>query len=262
MDRFYRVVVDAGHAVFALQGLRFRVTGVQHIPRTGPAVLVLNHTNYVDFMFAGLVADMAGRYVRFLCKESIFRHPVGGPFMRAMQQIPVDREAGTESFLSALRALKRGEIVGVFPEATISRSFELKQFKSGAVRMAQASGAPLLPVVSWGGQRIWSKGKPKRLGRTKTPVAIRIGEPYVVPKDITAEEANVELKRRMQDLLDIEQREYPPLTGADRQFLPRRLGGTAPSLAEASAMDALDSARRRELRERRHRDAAGKGLAR
>ena len=189
MDRFYRAVVDTGHAVFAMQGLRFRMTGVGNIPRTGPAVMVLNHTNYLDFMFGGLVADAAGRYVRFMCKESIFRHPIGGPFMRAMKHIPVDRDAGAASFATALRALKQGEIVGVFPEATISRSFELKEFKSGAVRMAQASGAPLLPVVSWGGQRIWSKGKPKRLGRTKTPVGIRIGEPYVVPKGQSPEDA-------------------------------------------------------------------------
>ena len=76
--------------------------------------------------------------------------------MRAMKHIPVDRDAGAASFATALRSLKQGEIVGVFPEATISRSFERKEFKSGAVRMAQASGAPLLPVVSWGGQRIWS----------------------------------------------------------------------------------------------------------
>lgn len=259
MDRFYRAVVDTGHAVFALQGLRFRVTGVHNIPRTGPAVMVLNHTNYLDFMFGGFIADMAGRYVRFMCKQTIFEHPVGGPVMRAMQHIPVDREAGAESFLASLRALKRGEIVGVFPEATISRSFELKDFKSGAVRMAQASGAPLLPVVSWGGQRIWSKGKPKRLGRTKTPVAIRIGEPYVVPKDASVEEATVELKRRMQEMLDIEQREYPELTGSDRQFLPRRLGGTAPTLAEASEMDAVDAAARRALREQRAEQAALKG---
>lgn len=263
MDRFYRAVVDTGHAVFALQGLRFRVTGVHNIPRTGPAVMVLNHTNYLDFMFGGFIADMAGRYVRFMCKEAIFRHPVGGPFMRAMQHIPVDREAGAESFLASLRALKSGEIVGVFPEATISRSFELKEFKSGAVRMAQASGAPILPVVSWGGQRIWSKGKPKRLGRTKTPVAIRIGEPYIIPKDASVEEANAELKRRMQEMLDIEQREYPQLTGEDRQFLPRRLGGIAPTLEEATALDERDSALRRELREKRQAEAAAKkGLTR
>ena len=263
MDRFYRAVVDTGHLVFALQGLKFRLTGTENIPRVGPAVMVLNHTNYMDFMFGGLIADEAGRYVRFMAKESVFQHPIGGPFMKAMRHIPVDREAGAASFASALRALKDGEIVGVFPEATISRSFELKHFKSGAVRMAQASGAPLLPVVSWGGQRIWSKGKPKRLGRTHTPVAIRIGEPYVVPKGISVDEANAELKRRMQELLDVEQREYPALTGDDLEFLPHRLGGTAPTLEEATEMDARDSARRRELRaQRQAKEGTRKGLRR
>lgn len=262
MDRLYRAVVDTGRAILAFQGLRFRITGVENIPPTGPAIMVFNHTNYLDFMFSGLVADMGGRYIRFMCKDAVFRNPVAGPLLRTLHQIPVDREAGAQSYRAAVAALNRGEIVGVFPEATISRSFELKQFKSGAVRMAQASGAPLLPMVTWGGQRLWSKGKPKRLGRTKIPVAIRVGEPYVVPPDASLVEATAELKRRMQAMLDIEQREYPPMRGSDLQFVPRRLGGTAPTLEEATAMDLAEVAERRALRAQRDAEAAKRGRSR
>ena len=84
--------------------------------------------------------------------------------MRGMHHIPVDRGAGASSFRAAVQALKAGEIVGVFPEATISRAFELKDFKSGAVRMAQAADVPLIPMAIWGSQRVWTKGHPKRLG--------------------------------------------------------------------------------------------------
>ena len=72
--------------------------------------------------------------------------------------------------------------MGVFPEATISRSFELKEFKAGAVRMAAAAGVPLLPTVIWGSQRVWTKDHPKRLGRTRTPLRIHVGEPIAVER--------------------------------------------------------------------------------
>lgn len=245
MEPVYTPIISIARTIFAVQGLRFRVTGAENVPREGGAVMVVNHIGYLDFTYAGLAAYDAGRHVRFMAKDAIFHHPISGPLMRGMHHIPVDREAGASSFLEALRALKRGEIVGVFPEATISRSFELKEFKTGAARMAQASGTPLLPVVIWGSQRVWTKGRRKHLGRTRTPIAVRVIEPLHVGKgeDVTA--ATAELKRRMQAALDIERREYPRLSGADLQFLPRSLGGTAPALEEATALDAADSAARR-----------------
>ncbi len=72
----------------------------------------------------------------------------------------MDRAAGADSYRAAVQALRDGEIVGVFPEATISRSFELKEFKSGAARMALESGTPIVPMVIWGSQRVWTKGFP------------------------------------------------------------------------------------------------------
>ena len=115
-----------------------------------------------------------------MAKESVFRHKVSGPLMRGMKHIPVDRAAGAASYGQAPRSLRSGEIVGVFPEATISRSFELKGFKNGAARMAQEAGVPMLPTVVWGAQRVWTKGGVKRLGRHKLPISIAIGEPITV----------------------------------------------------------------------------------
>ena len=135
----------------------------------------------MDFTYAGLAAQPAKRLVRFMAKKEVFDHRISGPLMRGMHHIPVDREAGSASFREALTALKNGEIVGVFPEATISRSFELKEFKAGAVRMAAAARVPLLPAVIWGSQRVWTKDHPKQLGRTKTPITVRVGEPITVP---------------------------------------------------------------------------------
>ena len=141
-DRVYPPVIAAARAMFATLGLHFLESGTENVPTSGGAVLVANHVSYLDFIFAGLAAHPSHRLVRFMAKESIFKHPIAGPLMRGMHHIPVDREAGASSYAAALRALRAGEIVGVFPEATISRAFELKDFKSGAVRLAMSSGVP------------------------------------------------------------------------------------------------------------------------
>ena len=246
MEPVYITVIGAARALFAAQGLKFRIRGAENVPRTGGAVFAINHTGYMDFTYAGLAARPSGRLVRFMAKESIWRNKVAGPLMKGMKHIPVDREAGAASFRAAVDALKAGEIVGVFPEATISRSFELKEFKSGTVRMAQAAGVPVLPVTIWGSQRVWTKGHPKRMGRTNVPIHITIGEPIAVGKgSAAAEEANQLLRERMTAQLHADQDAYPTLPPSERHFLPARLGGTAPTLEEANAMDEEEVARRR-----------------
>jgi 1-acyl-sn-glycerol-3-phosphate acyltransferase len=246
MEPVYITVIGAARVLFAAQGLKFRIRGAENVPRSGGAVFAINHTGYMDFTYAGLAARPAGRLVRFMAKESIWRNKVAGPLMRGMKHIPVDREAGATSFRAAVDALKAGEIVGVFPEATISRSFELKDFKSGTVRMAQAAGVPVLPVTIWGSQRVWTKGHPKRLGRTNVPIFITIGEPIAVGKgSAAAEEANALLRERMTAQLHADQDAYPQLPPSERHFLPARLGGTAPTLEEANALDEDEVRRRR-----------------
>ena len=242
MEPVYSGVIGIARVVFAAQGLRFTITGVEHVPRTGGAVMVINHTGYMDFTYAGYAARPARRFVRFMAKESVFTHKVSGPLMRAMKHIPVDRAAGAASYGQAVRRLRAGEIVGVFPEATISRSFELKEFKIGAVRMAAAAGVPLLPTVIWGSQRIWTKGLPRRLGRTRTPIRIGVGAPIAVSRKDDPELVLRALRTAMTELLHAAQDAYPPLTGADLRFLPARLGGTAPTPEQAERLDLADSA--------------------
>ena len=91
--------------------------------------------------------------------------------------IPVDRDAGADAYAVAVERLRAGEIVGVYPEATISRSFELKEFKTGAARMALEADVPIIPLIVWGAQRMWTKDHPKNLGRKKIPVTVAVGPP-------------------------------------------------------------------------------------
>ena len=247
MEPVYRPVIAAVQTLFRVQGTRFTITGEEHVPPLGGAVMAINHTSYLDFMYAGLPAWPHRRYVRFMAKKSVFTHRVTGPLMRGMGHIPVDRHKGGEAFTDAIRALRAGEIVGVFPEATMSRSFELKEFKPGAVKMAQVAGVPVLPTTIWGGQRVWTKNLPKHMRPgSRVPVSITVGEPIVVERREDVMAATARLKAAMQAQLDVQQAVYPTLHGEDLRYLPARLGGTAPTLEEAHAADLHDMTRTRD----------------
>jgi 1-acyl-sn-glycerol-3-phosphate acyltransferase len=237
----YPPVIGFAKLMFRVLDLRITVEGADRIPRTGGAVIACNHISYLDFIFCGFAARPSGRLVRFMAKKSVFDHRVSGPLMRGMHHIPVDRDAGLASYKQALQALKDGEVVGVFPEATISRSFTIKEIKSGAIRMAASAGVPLIPMALWGTQRLWTKGQPRRLGQRHVPVIVAAGEPMHPGKRDNGDAVAVDLRDRMQGLLDQVQREYPdrPAGESDRWWLPAHLGGTAPTPEQAAEMDAL-----------------------
>jgi 1-acyl-sn-glycerol-3-phosphate acyltransferase len=229
-DLVYPPVIALAKTAFRVLDLRVTVDGAEHIPSSGGAVLASNHISYVDFIFAGFGAQPAKRNVRFMAKQEIFANRIAGPLMRGMHHIPVDREAGLASYKAALAALKDGEIVGVFPEATISQSFTVKEIKNGASRMAAATGVPLIPMALWGTQRIWTKGR-KREFKRHLPITILIGEPLLPQKRDKSDAITAELHSRMAALLDRAQQEYPekPNTPGDDWWLPAHLGGSAPT---------------------------------
>src|ERR1700754_2759587 len=134
-DLVYPPVIGFAKTAFKVLDVKLDLTGTENVPRTAGALIALNPISYVDFILGGYGALPSKRLVRFMAKDSLFRNRVSGPLMRGMHHIPVDREAGAASYQKAVEYLRAGEVVGVFPEATISRSFELKEFKSGTVRM-------------------------------------------------------------------------------------------------------------------------------
>jgi 1-acyl-sn-glycerol-3-phosphate acyltransferase len=240
-DRPYRFVVRLAIVIFQLFGFRFDVRGSEHVPRTGGAIICSNHVSYLDFTFLGLGALQSHRLVRFMAKASVFGHWFAGPFMRAMQHIPVDRRAGAAAFEAAVRALKDGQVVGVFPEATISSSFTVKDLKAGAARMAIDAGVPIIPAAVWGGQRITTKHHKPQL-RRGVAVTVVMGEP-ILP--LPGEQVPALLDRTraaMEELLDGAQRDYPqrPAGADDLWWQPAHLGGTAPTPEEAKALDVSD----------------------
>lgn len=243
----YPPVIRAALLAFKALGMTVDVTGHEHVPASGGAVIASNHVSYLDFIFAGLPPwQSRRRLTRFMAKDAVFRHPVSGPLMRGMHHIPVDRDAGTASLRAALKALKDGELVGVFPEATISRSFTVKELKSGAVRMAAAARVPVVPTAVWGGQRMFTKGHPKSFHRGAT-VTIAVGEPFQPSPREDSEAVTADLRHRLQLLLDDVQARHPDTAspGPHAWWLPASLGGSAPTPEQARALDAAERAGRR-----------------
>ncbi len=238
-DRVYPPVIGAARLWFRAADLKLTVEGADNVPPTGGCVLVSTHVSYLDFIFVGLGALPAKRFVRFMAKKAVFDHTISGPLMRGMHHIPVDRKAGAGAYDEALRALKAGEAVGVFPEATISQSFEVKGLKTGAARMALAAGVPLVPVAIWGTQRMWTKGKPRKLMRRHTPITVKVGPPVPYEPGEDPMEVTSRIGAALRELLQDVQDRYPdqPAGPDDAWWQPVRLGGSAPTPAEAAELD-------------------------
>ncbi|MEU4603606.1 lysophospholipid acyltransferase family protein [Kribbella sp. NPDC023972] len=241
-DLVYPPVIGFAKTAFKVLDLKFQLTGTENVPRTGGAVIAMNHISYVDFVLGGFGALPSKRLVRFMAKEVLFRNRYSGPLMRGMHHIPVDRAAGTASYRKALEYLKAGEVVGVFPEATISRSFELKEFKSGTVRMAAAAAVPVIPLILWGTQRMLTKDHPRDFSRHRT-IAITVGEPITVTREDDPVEATAQLRSTMAGMLDRTIRAYPEQP-AGAWWLPASYGGGAPTPEEADRLDREELARR------------------
>jgi 1-acyl-sn-glycerol-3-phosphate acyltransferase len=232
----YRFTAAIAMSPITLQRWRLDVEGLHHVPRTGGTVVAMNHTSFVDFFAGARPAYLdLGRPVRILAKSSLFRTPVVGWAMRAAEHIPVERGSGSDALAAAIEALRRGELVGVLPEQTISPSLELLGFKSGAVRMAQIAGVPVVPSVSWGSHRFWTTGSGPHL-QWRLPVLVAYGEPILPGPHDDPDELTGELRRRMQHLLDDVQQRHPDGLPPGAPWVPSRHGGGAPTPEEAEQM--------------------------
>jgi 1-acyl-sn-glycerol-3-phosphate acyltransferase len=248
MSRVYTVAIGASLAAFRLFGWDIRVTGTEHIPADGGAVLTTNHVGYLDFVMAGYGALKAvDRRVRFVAKREVFDHPVSGPLMRAMGHIAVDRGGNTRLAMREVAdALDAGDLVGMFPEGTISTSFVPLAGRPGAARMAVRSGVPLVPGSVWGTQRIFTKGRRPAATRGAV-ITVDFGPPVACAPDDDPIEVHQRLMTAIRDLVDRAQRTYPqrPAGASDAWWLPAHLGGAAPTVEAAEARAQADRDARR-----------------
>lgn len=223
---------------------RFEFSHVDRIPATGPAILVANHRSYFDVAAMSLVIAKSGRPARFLGKKEVFDAPIVGQVAAAMGGIRVDRATGSDEPLEAAAdALTGGEMVALMPEGTIPRGpafFEPKlRGRWGAARLAQMTGAPVIPVGMWGTEKVWPRSKrlPNMLALTNPPtVRISVG-PEVALKHKSLDGDTKRIMKAISAQLPAEAREpqnptreqllatFPPgYTGDPEQEYVRRPG--------------------------------------
>ena len=149
-----------------------RWVGAENIPRTGPAIIAANHQSYYDPVLISLATR---RRIIFVGWDRFFRYPVLGYLLRSFNVVPVDVDApGPSSYASLLRALRAGELCGIFPEGGRTPDGLLQPPHPGVGALALATGAPVVPVTVHGAYRAWPFG---RALPSPARIELAIGEP-------------------------------------------------------------------------------------
>lgn len=243
-EHTYRATIALGRVALRALDLRVRADGVDRVP-AGPVVLASNHVSFPDFVFIGR-ALLGGPWVRFLCRADIWESPAGRA-LDVMRHVPVDRLAPAAAYLRARSLLREGERVCVFPEAGISAAYVVRAMMPGAAALARETGAPLVPVTVWGGQRLWGQKRspdapfPRPTVQRGRIVDVRFGKPEHVPADADLIATTRRLGTRLQATLEELQRlpEHRPRPGEWAPWYPAHLGGDALDRATSFGLDAM-----------------------
>lgn len=238
----FRVLAWLAITCIRLARWRVRTRGLEHVPRFGGAVITWNHTGHVDAVVTAYdLYRQLDRPAHALARADLWDSWRTRWIVRFADAVPVDRSARTSranSYAAAVDVLERGGLVLVAPEGRISTTFEVQPMRSGAARMAQQAGVPIVPSASWGSHRLVTTGRPFSLRRAwAIPVEVRFGEPISVATDADPVVVTALLERRTTELLDELQRTYPDGAPAGAWWVPARLGGSAPSAATAPEVD-------------------------
>jgi 1-acyl-sn-glycerol-3-phosphate acyltransferase len=168
------------HPLTHLLGRR-RYQGLDHIPTSGPALLVCNHVSYLDPIYTAVFVHRRGRLPRFLAKDSLWQIRILRYVLDGTGQIPVRREhtdAGN-SLPAAEQALREGKVVLIYPEGTITRDPDYWPMmgRTGVARLALDTGAPVIPVAHWGTQHVYDHYNRRFRPLPRTDVVVRAGPP-------------------------------------------------------------------------------------
>ncbi|MEX0742849.1 MAG: lysophospholipid acyltransferase family protein [Actinomycetota bacterium] len=210
----------------------WRLEGLDRIPSEGPLIVAGNHLSYLDPLAHGYFVDKAGRHPRFLAKQELFDKPIVGTALRGAGQIPVRRGAGDASPLEdTQRALEEGEVVVIYPEGTTTTTnadFSPGPGKTGAVRLSLATGVPILPVATWGGQYVWRKDGRQSLAFGR-PIWLRAGEPLDLRSRVGADADPASVRALTDEVMD----ELSTLVADLRERYPARWARVGGSGEEA-----------------------------
>jgi 1-acyl-sn-glycerol-3-phosphate acyltransferase len=156
-------------------------SGMEHVPAEGGVIFAVNHLSEADPLVVAHYVYDAGRWPQFLAKSSLFEIPGLGAFLRAVKQIPVHRGTAdaAKSLEAAAAAIRGGDGVIIYPEGTTPKQGDLwpQRGKTGIARLFLDTGAPVIPVITWGPQRIMDPRSRKMRVRPRTPVTVVAGPP-------------------------------------------------------------------------------------
>jgi 1-acyl-sn-glycerol-3-phosphate acyltransferase len=222
--RFWRAVCR----VLARIGFRLTADGVEHIPATGPVILVPNHVSLLDPPFAGVYCP---RPVRFMARSTLANSRVAGWWMRQVGVILIDRDAPARTtFGKSIEVLANGEVMAVFPEGTRSRDGRLQEFKKGILKLLDKTGAIVVPTGIIGAFEAWPRHR-------KLPRPRRCRVRYGSPMSAAEVCAPGGLERLRRAVADLSCQELAPIAdptgaatgreGASRSFTPSQPPGVA-----------------------------------
>ena len=167
---------------------RLQIEGEEFIPRTGPTILAANHASFIDPI---IIMVSVRRPVRFMAKKELFRFPLFGWLLRQFGTFPINRDRiNLQAFKQATSLLEAGEVVAMFPEGTRGDGVELRPAKSGIGLIAARTGAPVVPVLHLGTEKVLPRGawfpRPHRIV-IKFGAPLRFGEGQIGKRQDQAE---------------------------------------------------------------------------
>ena len=224
-------------------------TGLESVP-PGQCVLAISHFGYLDFIPVALAWWDARRdRLRFLVGPRPYRSRLFAAVITACGGLRVLGEPHHASLNASVEALANGWTIALFPEAGVSRSFTVRECHSGAVRMAQSTRVPLIPVAVWGGHRLMTRGRTPGRGAGslrdawQAPLRVHFGRPVPIAEGESPGEAAARLRRALQDAVDVAASDFPLGRPAGAWWVPAKDGGGAPTEAERDMWDARAAAR-------------------
>ncbi len=191
-----------GFYFFTVKGLRCE--GVENIPKEGAVIVAPNHKSNFDPPLIGICSP---RIVHYMAKEELFEKPILAPILRFFGTFPVKRGSIDRAAIrQAMKEIKNGEPLGIFPEGTRVHGNKIGRFHDGMASLALMTGTPVLPVAVIGSETF-----PKKKG----PLAVIFGKPIPVTKQKTSPEAITELNEKVRAALVSMREEYGRECGDD-----------------------------------------------
>jgi 1-acyl-sn-glycerol-3-phosphate acyltransferase len=198
-------------------------SGQEHVPAEGGIILVPNHISHFDPLVVAHYVYKAGRWPRFLGKASIWNVPFVGFMLRKTRQIPVERGSveAVKSLDVLIEAIHQGGAVIIYPEGTTTREPDLwpMRGKTGAARLALVTGVPVVPIATWGAERVFDPRTGRLKFRPRTPISVTAGKPIDLspwaaesPSRAVLDQMTDAIMLAIRDLLtDIRDGDPPPL---------------------------------------------------